>query len=97
MEMAIEPTKLAQPRCSIVIQSRRAILAVWAVDGVIFDDRAADNLSSQLQPDLYVKGDIYSIDILTSCTSDARSVFDTPRSARLRHASLRSSSALPRV
>lgn len=72
MEMAIEPTKLAQPRCSIVIQSRRAILAVWAVDGVIFDDRAADNLSIQLQLDIYVKGDIHSIDILTSCTNTWR-------------------------
>ena len=39
------------------------------MDGVIFDDRAADNLSIQLQLDIYVKGDIHSIDILTSCTN----------------------------
>jgi len=68
--MVIKPIELGQPECSSVIESYRAVIAaLWAVDRVIFDNRAADNLSTQLPPDIYVKDDIYSIDTLPKAIS----------------------------
>jgi len=73
------PIKPAQPRhsqLSIVIQSQRAdvLAALTSVDKVVFlAEYIADNLITQLQPDMYVKGGNYSLDPLP----EARSVLSS--------------------